>query len=298
MPRRADDGACLFLEDKLCGYRRRYEAHSLPRSCRTFPFLGIRGPEIALLGLSVACPTALGLLAGQAAIDVHEAHTEEPPVTIDAGALLRSDASVDAWRGQSERSAALHALLGTPTERLTRLAEALCGRTTPILEHGWRVSGDDADAWDGAFLGEFTAAGGDPAVLTAIWATPSRPPPSAEDLPDTAGVDEARLLNRYLDHRALVPTFFTSGIAPSAEGLLCALFAVLVRYREERHRGADPLRALWTTEREAVHGGLVRSLLKVRAGQSAPDWWSLGLLARAGGWEPSTTYPGPGRPCP
>ncbi|MBI3927490.1 MAG: YkgJ family cysteine cluster protein [Armatimonadetes bacterium] len=54
---RHDDGACVFLEDKLCAIHREHGARAKPRSCRQFPFLFRVTPAGIVVGTSFYCPS-------------------------------------------------------------------------------------------------------------------------------------------------------------------------------------------------------------------------------------------------
>lgn len=58
-------GACLFLEDRLCGLHRRFGPEAKPLVCRMFPWDFLVGPDGITVSLQMECRDPKALLAGE-----------------------------------------------------------------------------------------------------------------------------------------------------------------------------------------------------------------------------------------
>jgi len=58
-------GACLFLEDRLCGIHRRFGAEAKPLVCRMFPWDFLVGPDGITVSLQMECRDPKALLEGE-----------------------------------------------------------------------------------------------------------------------------------------------------------------------------------------------------------------------------------------
>ncbi len=282
LPRVAEE-ACVFLEGRLCGWRLRHGTASLPKICGSYPHMGLLTPRRLLFGLMFSCPTALGLLAREDGHPLlHEPDgalpTHEIAVALDRddcrlldGTRTDADAFFEAlWTwGQRFRASS-----GRPAERLLALTGVDPSELPlPGLDPAALRAYQPPPEWVSLALEE-----GAFELLLGLWSTePARdyaadPPP-----PD---LDEPAFVGRYLAHRLLLPVGL--GTTWSLSRLLTMLFAMLVRYRLERARGFEPLRAVQRLDILAVHMGLFAGLCP----RPDDDRWQL-LAAMALALEPA-----------
>lgn len=275
-----DGGACMFLRDNLCGYRIDFGHETLPVSCGKFPYLGMITPERRLVGLSFACPTALDLLAAGGDAPVLDGHDGELPLSEMWD--LRGDAPDDPaspawqfWETHWSWYEVFRELTGTPAERVDALARRATGAEVPVVAVDERLwSGSELDL---RFAEPLLAMGADEDVLAAVYARNFGRIEPDDIANDPSGDD---LLNRYLDHRLMVPEFLSS--RASLVRLLGAMFAAVARYRIERAWGKRVMYAVLHIDRLIQHSDYVSGLFP----DDLPEMEacrSLWLLARAAG---------------
>ncbi|TNF29666.1 MAG: hypothetical protein EP329_15235 [Deltaproteobacteria bacterium] len=277
-----DQGACLFLtEDQRCGWRMAHGTSGLPSICSRYPYLQLYTPERLRVGLTFTCPTALGLLADQVALDVVEEPDGEPPVeyVTNLGGFDRRFYDTDGGRLRADLFWRRHDALAAAFDRGDTLAKRLASL---VAEAGVPPVAPVAvpdGAWaHGAFSGELLGQLGERGAVTAgvmgLWSeSVYRPMP---DAPDFSGSEDA-LLARYLAHRLLVPAFYST--RTDLAWLLGVLFLAVARYRVERARGATPMFALRHVELLVLHSGMpVRALL---GDDPARTWRPIAALALA-----------------
>ncbi|MCC6621802.1 MAG: hypothetical protein IT385_11140 [Deltaproteobacteria bacterium] len=268
-------GACVFLDEGLCGLRRTDPRAAYPSVCQRFPYLSILTPDRHLLGLTLACPTALQLFADEPAFEIVEEPGGEPPTDYvswvaqpDRDYTLVDGRATDAdsfWAAHWDWLARLRRRPeADPVARVLAFAEEVTGQArpsaTPLSELLWARGPDDA-----ALDALAAATGHRPSALSFIW---SRQP--GDDYADrvVTSVDEAALLGRYLLHRMLVPPVYVARADLRVQ--LVTLLAVLVRWRAARARGKTPIDAARSCDRMIIHsptiGALAADLIDGRAG--------------------------------
>jgi len=254
-----DDFRCAFLTDTdLCDHRMTHGEGALPGCCAKFPFIIVMTPARFLVAISFACPTALGLLAGQ---------TELEPYEVPDG-MLPADTFLNA-SGPSSQYRRLDGTLWDAAgfwEAVDAARGTLSGRTADegLLELSrrwldWAPDSRDGAAWTAArtLLDDFSGESPTHALLDQIWSTTAGGSHDATDLPPCPGADE--LLRRLLAHRLAVPAWLTPHWSP--DRLVTGLWAMALRFRLERLRGADAYTALWRVDRLVSHGSFIADLL-------------------------------------
>ena len=257
--------ACIFLtDDQRCGFRLDHGPARLPHVCQKYPYISLYTPSRLRVGLSFTCPTALGLLADQAELDVLREPDGEPPVPfvthlaaadrvftdVDGGPL-----TPDAFWARHDALADAFAAAG-PSWRAGFAAMVAAAGEAPVAP----IAMTETSWLHGAFDGHLYAQLGDvqhmPAGLPGLWSqSVYRPMP---DPPPFDG-DEDALLTRYLAHRLLVPAFYVT--RTDLGWLLGALAIAIARYRVERARGAAPVFALRHAELLLIHSPLPTRIL-------------------------------------
>ncbi len=270
-----DSGHCVFLDGADCGLRRDISPRALPGSCRRFPLKAMLTPRRILVEMSYVCVTSLALLGAQERAGLETVDTCpidyvlqvcEPGYAYHAAGGAASTAEAF-WDTHWEWLQTFAALGGAPTERVSALARLVLGDPPAPLGVDWAAlaaAGRQASAH-----GRFMMAGGRLEVLadvewapyTPIWDLGGAPIPT----------DEPRLVNRYLEHCLLAPEWLGRDFSP--EGLVYGLYAIVLMYRTARDWGANPLEAVWLTDRRLRHqGGFKR-------GGRPPHWQSMAMLA-------------------
>lgn len=276
------DGTCVFLaEDKRCGLRRRDPAAAYPAVCQRFPYLSILTPDRHLLGLTLSCPTALGLFADEAAFEVVVEPEGEPPTDFvswvgqpDRDYTLVDGRATDAetfWRTHWEW---LDRLRGRteddPVERVVAFAEEVTGLPrpprVPLSDALWS-RGPDEDALDALAA----AVGHRPRAIYFLWTSQYG---DAYADPVSSPSDEADLAWRFLLHRMLVPPVYVARADLRVQ--LMTLFAVLVRWRVARARGATPIDAARAADRMIIHSRTIGALAAEHP--DGPSWRTLAAL--------------------
>lgn len=267
-----DQGACVFLDGSLCGYRQRHGPETLPAACRRYPRLALRTPERTLLELSLACPTALDLfvqrprpsfatgdvpLADDIAFDVRTSEVEYRDL---AGGPLDAATFWEQHRVLCDRFSAMR---GDPLTRLLDWTAEFAGVPIVPIALDWTtaIAGDD-DSLPLPYLLQ----GGDLPLLAMLLAA-TREPPGEIDLP-TKHPDDSELLAGYLERRLQVPTWLRPAF--SLDALLCGLHGMAIRYWVERERGSGGPETVWRLDKQFVHGGFVAQLC--RTGRSGAPW--------------------------
>jgi len=279
-----EDNACHFLEGRLCGYRGRFGAETLPSPCRIYPYTAILTPRRHLVGLIFTCPTALRLLADEEAVAVVEDPDGEPPTEYVAtlvgdhreyrdadGAPLSDEAF---WERHWELFCHFRATPGGPLERLADLIARVYEPAPPPLELDREILADAR--FSDQVVGALFARGGSPFIIPTLLEY-ERPRPLDEPLPAWEGGD-GPLLARYLEHRLLVPTFLEERL--DLGYLIAVLLAATVRFRVERAKGMSPLEAIHHLDNLFVQGSFPLRLFG--RGPARPDWRTMALLALGG----------------
>ena len=175
-----DQGACVFLDGSLCGYRQRHGPETLPAACRRYPRLALRTPERTLLELSLACPTALDLfvqrprpsfatgdvpLADDIAFDVRTSEVEYRDL---AGGPLDAATFWEQHRVLCDRFSAMR---GDPLTRLLDWTAEFAGVPIVPIALDWTtaIAGDD----DSLPLPYLLQGGDLPLLAMLLAATPS-----------------------------------------------------------------------------------------------------------------------------
>ncbi len=272
-----DDGACMFLDaDNRCAYRSKHGDETLPDSCLKFPYLGLLTPRRRLLGLSFTCPTALDLFAGQKRLELIDDLRDPVPTEYCCDFLGDSEPREDSpatvfWDVHWEWFRQFRQLSGTPAQRLRALAQQVAPVELPTTQVA-------ADFWQAERFGVEQATpllrqGAAPEVLEAVFDDHAKRielPYEEEDL----GADDA--LNRYLEHRLLVPEFLITGA--SLARLLGVLFAILARFRRERARGKGVLASIMHLDRLLLHSDFIPQLFPADVDEPQA-WQSLAMIA-------------------
>lgn len=277
-----DQGTCLFLTaDKRCGWRLEFGTEGLPSICQRYPYIQLYTATRLRVGLTFTCPTALGMLAEQVALDVVEEPGGEPPVEfvthlaagdrrfydVDGGRL-----SPDAFWRRHDALAAAFAAVEPLEDRLAALVAA--AGEPPVAPIAMPEGAWAQGALSGEVFGQLGVHGAVSGGFMGLWSeTVHRPMP---DAPDFAGSEDA-LLSRYLAHRLLVPAFYAT--RTDLAWLLGMLFLAVARYRVERARGATPMFALRHVELLCLHGGLGARVLL--GGDPAHTWRPVAAVALA-----------------
>jgi len=274
--------SCLFLTpESKCGWRMDFGTGGLPSICQRYPYLQLYTPDRLRVGLTFTCPTALGLLADQAALEVVEEPDGAPPVDFvtNLTGFERRFYDADGGRVRPDLFWRRHDALAAAFDR----AEALDDRLALLVAEAGEppvapVAMPDGAWANGAFSGELFAQLGDRGAVTpglmGLWSeSVYRPMP---DPPAFSGSEDA-LLSRYLAHRLLVPAFYST--RTDLAWLVGALFLAVARYRVERARGATPMVALRHVELLVLHSGMpVRVLL---GDDPARTWRPVAAIALA-----------------
>lgn len=281
-----EERACHFLEDKLCGYRSRFGVETLPTPCRIYPNASILTPTRQLLGLIFTCPTALGLLAAEPALEVVVDPDGEPPTPFVSDLTSDHRAYVDA-HGQRVGAVAFweqHWAIferfrasagdGDVLARLRALAEHVYGAPCPEPLVLSRESFAELRL-ESALTTRIMMSGGSPFMLPTLF-EPRRPRPLDEPLPAYER-DESGLLARYLEHRLLVPTFLDG--RTDLAFLVGLLLALAARYRIERARGLAPLYAIHQLDAVFVQGTMPDRLFPA---PGRVDWRTVAMVALGG----------------
>lgn len=271
------DGACMFLENNLCGYRMKFSSETLPTTCRRFPQLGVVTPRRTLYGLSFSCPTALSLLVARPRLEIR-AHDGDAPMDMPCDFRGADDgeedpAAVAFWDMHWAWLERFRSFEGTPAQRLRALvrevADLELSAPTEKLPP-WTSLGDDPST-----RRRLEEAGADARVLCGFFDESS----ARRDPGDVGAVaDEDALLGSYLEHRLMLPEFLMTGA--SLGRIIGVLFAAVARYRFERARGATAPAAIAHLDAILLHSNYVPGLFPDDVPE--PDaWQTLAMLALA-----------------
>jgi len=257
LPRK--DGACVFLEDRLCGLHKRFGGTSVPNACATFPYIVMLTDDRLIASLSFQCPTALELLAHSERFAVLVEPDGEPP-TDQVSFLGSTDETFfdlqgepvtvsDFWRLHRAMAARFEARQERdPLQRLIAFAEAETGEAAPpaieLPDNFWSRA-----SWDMAVSRELSRAAGEATHELGWWLSLMRPQDYEFRHPE--GFDADAFVMRYLLHRLFAPVFYLHH--RDLRFGLAMLFALLVRIRLERGRGHEVTVAVRHTDRFFVH---------------------------------------------
>jgi hypothetical protein len=271
-------GACWFRREARCSYRLKHGGDTLPVACMKFPYLGLLTPTRRLLGTSFACPAALALLARQADVAPADAAAPPPhPVVCYDFRGSESDGSAELarefWAIHWDWWELVRASTGPAAERLATLARRASGVELPRV-------GVDARFWTSPalcdeFAAELLERGAERAVLAGLFPSPV---PLQPPLGWPEPADEEALLNRYLQHRLLLPEFMLKGA--SLGRLLGVMFALVARFRMARARGMAALDAIRHVDQLALHSDFTNQLFPPEVPEDRA-WPSLGMVALA-----------------
>lgn len=268
------EGACMFLENDLCGYRMHFDHETLPNPCVTFPYLAMRTPARELIGLSFACPTALDLLARQTSRELIEETSDIAPPTRTVTDFTGEEGSgaAEFFEILSSWYTLFVELEGRPIDRLDALARRASGQEVPAVEVDpglWATPEPDEDQAQ-----PLLAQGVPPDLILALLEH-HEPMGQADDV--TPDLEPGVLLGRFLEHRLLVPEFIIHHAGLTR--VLGALFAAVVRERIERERGHRPAQAVMAVDGLISHSGWLRSIFAY--GDEIECLRSLWIVARA-----------------
>ena len=261
------DGSCTFLESSLCGYRLAHGVETMPVSCRKFPYLALLTPRRLLVGLSFACPTAVDLLATRGPGELLEDAPGPPPTSTYcdmAGDRPEDDDSPAAhfWAAHWSLARMFAGLSGTPEERLDALARRATERepvASELPESLWsrpHLSPGEASPLIDALAAERSLEAATTISLLQMVCDDEAPRIAPTEI--VADPPDDVILNRYLDHRLLVPEFLITGA--SHLRLLATLFAACARFRVQRARGVRALHTVIDLDRMILHSNWVPAL--------------------------------------
>lgn len=275
---RSAQGSCWFRRQDRCDYRVKHGTDTLPTACTKFPYVGLLTPSRRLLGVSFACPASLALLARQTKVAPSEVEHDSVPTTVyydfrGEQADGSAAAAEQFWAIHWSWCELLRGSSGSAPERLRSLALQASGVELPRPRVGacfWKQS-----VLQDELAGDLLHSGARREVVAALFASPV---PLQAPLVGIEPCDEEALLNRYLDHRLLLPEFLLKGA--SLGRLLGVLFALVARFRSARANGVAPLDAIRHLDQLALHSDFVSQLFPPDIPE--PDaWQSLAMTALA-----------------